>query len=79
MSPMSETRVVSESGGHERSQLEDVWTSVEVFQTATALFGKAPSRHIDGKREPLGVGAAALALAWHHQTEALRRAARDAH
>ena len=76
---MSETRVVSESGGHERSQLEDVWTSVEAFQTGTALFGKAPSRHIDGQREPRGVGAAAFALAWHHQTEALRRDARDAH
>jgi len=27
---------------------------------------------------PRGVGAAALALAWHRQTEALRRAVRDA-
>jgi len=33
---------------------------------------------MDGQRVPRGVGAAALALAWNGQTEALRRAVRDA-
>jgi len=34
---------------------------------------------MDGQRVLRGVGAAALALAWNRQTEALRRAVRDAH
>ena len=44
-----------------------------------APFGDGPSCRIDGQRVPRGVGAAALALAWNRQTEALRRAVRDAH
>jgi len=44
-----------------------------------ALFGDGPSRRMDGQRVPRGVGAAALASAWNRQTEALRRAVRDAH
>jgi len=79
LSPVHETRVAAASGGHERSTLEEVWTSPEAFQAAVALFGDGPSRRIDGQRVPRGVGAAALALAWHRQTEALRRAVRDAH
>jgi len=79
LSPVRETRVAAASGGHERSRLEDVWTSPETFQAAVALFGDGPSRHIDGQRVPRGVGAAALALAWNRQMEALRRAVRDAH
>ena len=34
---------------------------------------------MDEQRVPRGIGAAALALAWHRHTEALRRAVRDAH
>jgi len=34
---------------------------------------------VDGRRVPRGVGAAAVALAWNRQTEALRRVVRDAH
>jgi len=34
---------------------------------------------MDGQRVPRGVGEAALASAWNRQTEALRRAVRDAH
>jgi len=34
---------------------------------------------MDGQRVPRGVGVAALASAWNLQTEALRRAVRDAH
>jgi len=79
LSPVRETRVTAASGGHTRSTLEDVWTSPEAFQAAVALFGDGPSRRIDGQRVPRGVGAAALASAWNRQTEALRRAVRDAH
>ena len=79
LSPVRETRVAAASGGHERSTLKDVWTSPEAFQAALALFGDGPSRLIDGERVPRGVGAAALALAWNRQTEAFRRAFRDAH
>jgi len=73
-----ETRVTTASGGHARSTKEDVWTSPEAFQAAVVLFGDAPSRRMDGQRVPRGVGAAALASAWNRQTEALRRAVRDA-
>jgi len=79
LSPVRETRVAAASGGPEHSSLEEVWTSPEAFQAAVALFGDVPSRRIDGQRVPRGVGAAALALAWHRQTKALRRAFRDAH
>jgi len=78
-SPVSETRVTTASGGHARSTQEDVWTSAEAFQAAVALFGDGPSRRMDGQRVPRGVGAAALASARNRQTEALRRAVRDAH
>jgi len=79
LSPVRETRAAAASGGHERSTLEHVWTSPEAFQAAVALFGDGPSRRIDGQRVPRGVGAAALVLPWNFQTEALRRAVRDAH
>jgi len=77
LSPVREKRVASSSGGNERSQLEDMWTSVEALQAATALFGEAPSRRRDGQRVPRGVGTAALALALYRQTEAVRRAVRE--
>ena len=76
---MRETRVTAASGGHGRSTLDDVWTSPEAFQAAVALFGDGQSRRMDGQRVPRGIGAAALASAWNRQTEALRRAVRDAH
>jgi len=79
LSPVRETRVTAASGGHGRPGQEDVWTSPEAFQAAVALFGDGPSRRMDGQRVPRGVGAAALASAWNRQTEALRRAVRDAH
>jgi len=79
LSPVRETRVTAASGRHARSTQEDVWTSPEAFQAAVALFGDGPSRRMDGQRAPRGVGAAALASAWNRQTEALRRAVRDAH
>jgi len=79
LSPVRETRVTAASGGHARSTLQDVWTSPEAFQAAVALFGDGPSRRMDGQRMPRGVGAASLASAWNRQTEALRRAVRDAH
>ena len=79
LSPVRETRVAAASGVHEHSTLEDVWTSPEAFQAAVALFGDGPIRRIDGQRVPRGVGAAALALSWSRQTEALRRAVRDAY
>jgi len=79
LSPVRETRVTAASGGHGRPAQEDVWTSPEAFQAAVALFGDGPSRRMDGQRVPRGVGAAALASAWNRQTEALRRAVRDAH
>jgi len=79
LSPVRETRVAAASEKHERSPLEDVWTSAEVLQAAVALFGDVPSRRIDGQRVPRGGGTAALALAWRRETEALRRAVRDAH
>jgi len=79
LSPVRETSVAAASGGHERSTLEEGLTSPEAFQAAVALFGVGPSRPIDWQRVPRGVGAAALALAWNRQTEALRRAVRDAH
>jgi len=79
LSPVRETRVTTASGGQARSTQEDVWTSSEAFQAAVALFGDGPSRRLDGQRVPRGVGAAALASAWNRQTEALRRAVRDAH
>ena len=75
---MRDTRVTAASGVHERSPLQDVWTSVEAFQAAAALLGEAPSRRIEGQRVPRGVGTAALALAWNRRTEALQ-AALDAH
>jgi len=77
--PVRETRVTTASGGHARSTQEDVWTSPGAFQAAVALSGDGPSRRMDGQRVPRGVGAAALASAWNRQTEALRRAVRDAH
>jgi len=77
--PVRETRVTAASGGHGRPAQEDVWTAPEEFQAAVALFGDGPSRRMDGQRVPRGVGAAALASAWNRQTEALRRAIRDAH
>ena len=77
LSPVREKRVASSSRGNERSQLEDMWTSVEALQAATALFVEAPSRRRDGQRVPRGVGTAALALAWYRQTEAVRRAVRE--
>jgi len=79
LSPVRETRVTAASGGHGRTAQEDVWTSPEAFQAAVALFRDGPSRRMDGQRVPRGVGAAALASAWNRQTEALRRAVRDAH
>jgi len=79
LSPVRETRVTAASGGHARSTQEDVWTSPEAFQAAVALLGDEPSRRMDGQRVLRGVGAAALASAWNRQTEALRRAVRDAH
>jgi len=79
LSPVRETRVTAASGGHARPAQEDVWTSPKAFQAAVALFGDGPSRRMDGQRVPRGVGAAALASAWNRQTEALRRAVRDAH
>jgi len=77
-SPVRETRVSAASGGLTRSTLEDVWTLPEAFQAAVALFGDGPSRRMDGQRVHRGVGAAALASVWNRQTEALRRAVRDA-
>jgi len=79
LSPVRETRVKAASGGHARPTQEDVWTSPEAFQAAVALSGDGPSRRTDGQRVPRGVVAAALASAWNRQTEALRRAERDAH
>jgi len=79
LSPVRETRVTTASGRHARSTQEDVWTEAEAFQAAVALFGDGPSRRMDGQRVPRGVGAAALASASNRQTEALRRAVRDAH
>ena len=79
LSPVRETRVTTASSGHARSAQEDVWTSPEAFQAAVASFGDWPSRRMDGQRVPRGVGAAALASARYRQTEALRRAVRDAH
>jgi len=79
LSPVRETRVTAASGGHARPTQEDVWNSPEAFQAAVSLFGFGPSRRMDGQRVPRGVGAAALASAWSRQTEALRRAVRDAH
>jgi len=79
LSPVDDTRVTTASGGHSRSTQEDVWPSPEALQAAVALFGDAPSCRVDGQRVPRGVGAAALASAWNRQTEALRRAVRDAH
>jgi len=79
LSPVRETRVAATCGGHERSTLEEVLTSPEAFQAAVAPFGDGPSRRIDGQRVPRGVGAAALALAWNRQTEAMGRAVLDAH
>jgi len=79
LSPVRETRVTTASGGHARSTQEDVWTSPEAFQAAVVFFGDGPSRRMDGQRVPRGVGAAALASAWNRQTEALRRAVREAH
>jgi len=79
LSPVRETRVTTASGGHARPTQEDVWTSPEAFQAAVALFGDEPSGRMDGQRVPRGVAEAALASAWNHQTEALRRAVLDAH
>ena len=79
LSPVRETRVTTASGGHARSTQEDVWTSPEAFQAAVVFFGDGPSRRMDGQRVSRGVDAAALASAWKRQTEALRRAVRDAH
>jgi len=79
LSPVRETRVTAASGGHALPAQEDAWTAPEAFQEAVALFGNGPSRRMDGQIVPRGVGAAALALAWNRQTEALRRAVRDAH
>jgi len=79
LSPVRETSVTTASGGHARSTQEDVWTSPEAFQVAVALFGDGPSLWMDGQRVPRGVGASVLASAWNRQTEALRRAVRDAH
>jgi len=79
LSPVRETRVTAASGGHARPAQEDVWTSPEAFQAAVALFADGQSRRMDGQRVPCGVEAAALASAWNRQTEALRRAVRDAH
>ena len=79
LSPVPEARATAASRGHARSTLDDVWTSPEAFQAAVALFGNGSSRHMDGQRVPRGVGAAALASARNRQTEALRRAVRDAH
>jgi len=79
LSPVRETRVTAASGGHVRPAQEDVWTLPEAFQAAVALFGDGPSRRMDGQRVPRGVCAAALASAWNRQTEALRRAVRDAY
>jgi len=79
LSPVRETRVAAACGGYERSTLEEVWTSPEAFQAAVAPFGDGPSRRVDGQRVPRGVGAAALALAWNRQTEAMGRAVLDAH
>jgi len=79
LSPVRETRVTAASGGHARPAQEDAWTSPESFQAAVALSGDGPSRRMDGQRVPRGVRAAALASAWNSQTEALRRALRDAH
>jgi len=79
LSPVRETRVTTASGGHAHPTQENVWTSPEACQAAVALFGDGPSRRMDGQRVPRGVGAAALALAWNRQTEALRRAVLDAH
>jgi len=74
-----ETNVAAASAGHARSTLEDVWTSPEVFQAAVALFGDGPSGLIEGQRVRRGTGAAALAVSWNFQTEALRPAVCDAH
>jgi len=49
------------------------------LQGSERPFCEAPSRRMDGQRVPRGIAAAALALAWHRYTEALRRAVRDAH
>jgi len=79
LSPVLETRITAASGGHARSTQEAIWTSPEALQEAVALFRDGQSRRMDGQRVPRGVGAAALASAWNRQTEALRRAVRDAH
>ena len=79
LSPVRGTCVTAASGGHARSTIEDDWNSPEAFQVAVALCGDGLSRRTDRQRVPRGVGAAALALAWNLQTEALRRAVRDAH
>jgi len=79
LSPVRETRVTAASCGHPRPTQEDFWTSPEAFQAAVASFGDGKSRRMDGQRVPRAVGAAALASAWNRQTEALRRAVRDAH
>ena len=79
LSPALETRVTASYGGHERATRDDFWTSPGASQVAVAMFGDGPSRRMDGQRVPRGVGAAALALAWNRQTEALRRAVGDAH
>jgi len=79
LSPVREILDTAACEGHWRATLEDVWTSPEAFQAAVALFGDQPSRRVDGQRVTRGVGAAALALAWNLQTEALRLEDRDAH
>jgi len=79
LSPVRETRATAASGGNERSTLEEVWTSPEAIQAAVELFGDVRSRHVDEQRVPRGVGAAALELAWHRQTDALRWAVQDAY
>jgi len=62
LSLVRETGVAAASGGHERSTLEDVWTSPEALQAAVALFGDGPSLRIHKQRVPRSVGAAALAV-----------------
>jgi len=74
-----EASVASAFGGHEHSKTEDVWSSVEAFEAATALSRQGPSRRRDGQRVPRGVRTPALASAWHRRTEALRPEVRHAH